>query len=119
MHSFWISVLLLFLLIACITANAIYIHKISNTLIEKIHALSFDAPIDTIKNLILFWQKHRNVIGLTVGNRELDHFSELLTQIYWSHETQNPQEFLRYRRLLGDAVEEISRAEQFNLGTLF
>ena len=120
MKAFWISLLLFGLLLGGIFWNVHYIHKSERYLTELVTSLDTeDRREERLCELESFWQKQRDLFGLSVGFRELDQFEELLTELRWAHEFGTEGEFQKHRALLLDAIEEITRNEKISMGNIF
>ena len=120
MKVFWISLVLFLLLLAGIFWNAHYVRESSEHLTELAEELTEpDEREDTLSELEEFWEKNKNLFGLSVGFRELDHFGEVLVELRWAHDHSLEAEFQKYRALLLDAIEEISRTEKISVGNIF
>ena len=120
MKSFVISLVLFSLLTATIVLNYSYINKCAEFLIGTSEKLSFEAEdAGGIKELEKFWDKNRDIIGLSVSYREIDHFCETLISLRSYYESGNRSEFENSRAILIDAAEELARLERFSVGNIF
>ena len=120
MKAVWISLVLFCLLLGGTALNVWYIHKTAAHFYEAAEALSVPEDREaTLTELENFWERQEPLISLTVSFRELDHFGEIIVQLRWAQELGDEAEFLRYRALLVDAVEELIRTEQFSVENLF
>ena len=120
MHAVWICAALCLLLIFGVCFNAYYIGNQAKFLTQAAEQMQQKEERETLlTETERFWEKHRAWFGLSVGFRELDHFGEVLTNLRWAHDAGNDPEFERYRLLLIDAIEEISRTERLALETIF
>ena len=120
MKVFWVSCALFLALLAGILWNARYIRTSEAYLRETVEELqAVEGRAERLSELEEFWQKRRDLFGLSVGFRELDHFEELLVELRWAHDGGLEAEFQRCRVLLLDAIEEISRNERISVGNIF
>ena len=121
MKAFWISIILFIILIGCIVSNAIYIRKVTDYVTYSVEVLAANESDrkEGLEKLELFWGKHKNIIGLSVGFRELDHFGEIMVGLRWAYDEGDEREFRKYCSLLLDALEEISRSERISIGNIF
>ena len=120
MKAFWISLILFALLLSGIFWNAYYIHQSERTLTDLVTRLeASEAREELLPELERFWEKNRDLFGLSVGFRELDQFEEILIELRWAHEIGDEAEFQRSRALLLDTIKEISRNEQISMGNIF
>ena len=117
---FWVSLTLFLVLLAGIFWNIHYIHKSEAYLTDLVNSLEdTEGREEKLCELEAFWKKHRDRFGLSVGFRELDHFGEVLQELRWAHDFSSEAEFQKYRALLSDAIEEITRNEKLSLGNIF
>ena len=120
MKAFWISLTLFSFLLGGIFWNIHYIHKSEQHLTELVTALDAEERREErLCELESFWEKHRDLFGLSVGFRELDHFGEVLAELRWAHDYGDEADFQRSRALLLDAIEEITRNEKIAMGNIF
>ena len=120
MKAFWFTVALFLILLGCVFLNARFLRRTSEELIGYADQLTEVADREkTVTALERCWDDTRTWISLTVSFQELDHFGELVAQLRWAHDTKNETELIRYRSLLIDAAEELSRTEQFSIENLF
>ena len=120
MKAFWISLVLFLVLLLGIFWNIHYIHESEESLTELVDALDdSENREERLCELELFWEKNRDIFGLSVGFREIDHFGEVLRELRWAQDYGLEAEFQKYRALLLDAIEEITRNEKLSLGNIF
>ena len=120
MKVFWISLTLFFLLLTAIFWNIHYIHENEQYLTELVTSLEeVEGREEKLDELESFWEKHRDFFGLSVSFREIDHFGEVLVELRWAHDFSLEAEFQKYRAMLLDAIEEITRNEKISLGNIF
>ena len=75
MKVFWVTLVLFLVLLAGIFWNAHYIRESEAHLTELAEKLQeSNGREETLYELEAFWEKHRDLFGLSVGFRELDHF---------------------------------------------
>ena len=118
----WVASLCLFLvLIGIIIANAIYVHRVTNHLCGVTEHLQFDdaKAAQALDELAAYWNRHRALVALSIGYRDLDHVCETIICLRAAYDTQSASDFETYRRILSDAAVEISRLERFSLENLF
>ena len=118
MKAVWTSVILLIILLIGVFWNAHYIQSTSKKLYESADALTINSE-DTLHSLEAFWAKNKNLLGISVSFRILDHFGEILSGLRWAKNVNDVKEFERYRLLLCDAIEELEHAEQMNWQAIF
>ena len=120
MKVFWVSLVLFLVLLAGIFWNAHYVRESTEHLTDLAEELKeSEKREDTLSGLEEFWEKNKNLFGLSVGFRELDHFGEVLVELRWAHDHGLEAEFQKYRALLLDAIEEIERNERISVGNIF
>ena len=120
MKVFWISLVLFLVLLAGIFWNAHYVRESTEHLTDLVEELKEpDEREETLTELEGFWEKNKNLFGLSVGFRELDHFGEVLVELRWAHDFGREEDFQKNRALLLDAIEEIERNERISVGNIF
>ena len=120
MKAFWVSLALFLILLGCVFFNARFLRRTSEELIGYAEQLTDTADREeTVAALEACWEDARPWVSLTIAFDETEHFGELVAQLRWAHDTKNETELLRYRSLLTDAAEELSRRERFSLENLF
>ena len=120
MKAVWACVILLVALLLGVWGNARYIHQSAEWLTNMATKLTKEENRDILLDeLETFWEEKRPWFSLSVGFRELDHFAEILSHLRWAHDKKNESEFEKHRRLLEDAIKEITRTEQWSIENIF
>lgn len=122
MKSMATTLLLLLGLLLGVTANYRYINEVKETMNEQIHALPdpMDAGCtDAAGRILDYWKKQEAYVGLSVEYTVLDRVTEQATALYTCAECQDLYGYYTARSLLSDAVDDMSRLEQFSVENLF
>ena len=119
MKSFVIASVLFVLLVGIIVGNAIYVHHVSNHILEQLEVLSLESSADELSSLEEYWTRHRPFVSLSLGYGELDHLTESLLSMKAAHKTRNVSDFERFREICRDAARELTRLERFSPENLF
>ena len=120
MKAFWISLILFSLLLVGIFWNAHYVRESESYLTELVVSLGdAEEREESMDELEEFWEKNKKLFGLSVGFRDIDRVSEIITSLRWAQDYGLEAEFQKYRTLLLDAIEEITRNEKLSLGNIF
>ena len=69
----------------------------------------------TLTELDDLWKKSSPIFSLTVSFREIDYLGETLLSLSSSFESGNKIEFEKYRSLLIDAIDGVSRLEKISV----
>ena len=118
MKSFVAACAIFLVFIGLTVGNAIYVHRVSETLCEGLSTLSPESAVEEIEDLMAYWERHRPLIALSIGHRELDHLSESLLTLRVAHGTSNTENFEQARALARSAAELLARPERFSLENL-
>lgn len=108
MKSFFISTALFVTLIAIITANSIYVGRVTEHLLSEADAVSqenFDT--ERIVHIEEYWSSRKKIIALSTPYRKLDKVDEALISLRCSVESGSADDVLLYRSLLIDALTEL------------
>lgn len=119
MKAFFISLLLFILLIGGIVGNAVYVHRVTDRLLQSLDAISFSSSEAEWDELEDYWDRHRAFVALSISYRELDHFSESLIALRAARDADSSFDFEIYHAIAVDAAREIARLERFSLENLF
>ena len=122
MKSTAMTLLLLLTMLFCIRENYHYINEVKETMNEQIHALPdpLDAGCtDAAGRILDYWKQQENYVGLSVGYHVLDRVTEQASALHVCAQCQDLYGYYTARTLLADAVDDMSRLEQFSLGNLF
>ena len=106
------------LLCVAIVLNYGYINNTANELSALVSALDF-SDIEECKkgvaNIQEKWERSYDIFSLRVSFREIDYLGETLISLSHYCEEGNESEFEKYRKLLLDAIEGVSRLEKFSV----
>ena len=120
MKSFWISLSIFAVLLFLIVCNGIYINQTANELQERISSLPScaDATAAT-SELTDFWEREKNLIGLSVPYEEISALDSYMTELSYAVTYKEENDFEKSRRLALRAAADLRRLEQFTVGNLF
>ncbi len=122
MKSTVVTLLLVLMLLLCIRANNCYINEVKEIMNEQIHALPdpTDASCtDAAGRIRDYWAEQKAYVGLSVEYNVVDRVSEQATALFTCAQCQDLYGYYTARSLLADAVEDMSRLEQFSLENIF
>lgn len=114
MKSLAVAICLLIPALLLTAANAIYINKVVDTLLEQLDVLpEFGAPdcITRAEEVKSFWEDHVGWIRLTVGYPILDAVSEQAALLHSCAMWEDVYGYHAARTLLRDALEDLRRLE--------
>lgn len=119
MRSLIISIVLFLVLLSLTVINVGFIRGSAEYITECAERMADPSGReDILSELEDFWSRKHDIIGLTVPYTQLDHLSEVLVCVRCAHEAGDENEFQKYRALLVDAAEGISRTERFSIGNI-
>lgn len=116
MRSLYISLTLFCLLIACVICNSIFIHHSADTILEYSTAPTDAADID---DLCDFWEKRRELIGLSVSEIKLENIDRIVVSIRCDFNSGDEASLEKDLVLLADAAEGLKRHERISLENIF
>jgi hypothetical protein len=119
--SFFLSLLLLALLICGVVWNYIYINDVfasMNTLLDALPEVNDPACPAACEVLSAEWKKHTDRVGLSVCFNVLDRVSEQVELLSVCASCGDRYGFEASRELLRDALDDIRRLERFSVGNL-
>lgn len=121
MKSFWISLLLLLLMLCGIAGNAVYINHVAdvlNRMTEELPDLGEENCTTDAEALRDYWERNAPYIGLSVGYPVADRISEQAAVL---SACAACGDFYGYRSalaLLRDAIGDVRRLERFSIENL-
>lgn len=120
MRSFYLSIFLFIILVIGIISNAVYVIDSSEYLKNAAESLTkADGREENLYRLEEFWSKNQELINISVSNMQLDGVGKIIVSLRCAHEADDESEFLKNCALLGDAADELCRAERLSIGTVF
>ena len=122
MRVFWVSLILAGLMLAGIGINYIYINDVSDELYRQLDAMpDAEAPncIMAANALCEYWEKHVDIVGLSVSYTIVDRLSEQAATLVACAECGDFYGFRTALALTRDAVGDMRRLETFSIGNLF
>ena len=118
MKTLFITVAVFILLCTAMTLNYRYINDTAEELTALTSSLDITNKEDCEAKVIKIkekWEKSTDIFSLSVSFREIDYLGEVLISLSHYCEEGNAGEFERYRLLLLDAIEGVSRLERFSV----
>ncbi len=123
MKTFILACVVLGLILGGITANALFIHKISTELIEKVsrlpesieHTELFAACLETVNELDETMKKHRLALSITVTHADLEGTENLLLRLRAACREKNADDYGAARELLIAKIHNLQESEGFSL----
>ena len=122
MKVFWLSIVLLFLLLGAIVCNYCFINRVADRLEGALDAMPDVGSADCVEATRAFlseWEDSVDVIGLSVSYPIVDRVSEQAITLVACAECGDLYGFRTALALLRDAVGDMRRLEQFSLENLF
>lgn len=102
-----------------IFANNVYIRHCADHISACVSDDIFEKdPAEAIDELERFWKSNHEIVGLSVGYKELDRMSDLIIDLKTYFELGNVSEVKRIREMIVEGADEISRLERFSLENL-
>ena len=119
MRSVVISLFLFALLVFLTAVNVKFIGDSEKYIVSLAEEMANESGReDALSSLEDFWNRRKDIIGLTVSYTQLDRMSEMLVCARCAYDAKNEHEFQKYRALIIDAAEGISRTEKFSIGNI-
>ncbi len=121
MKSFYISIVILAIILATVTANFIFINNVSKNLTEHITRLletPFEQREAEISELEQYWEKTREFVSMSVRYTEIDRVDDYVIMISASYKDGNIHDCNQALNLMRDAAEELARLEKFSFGNI-
>ena len=122
MRAFAVAMILLGLMLGGIVWNYIYINEVSDALndrLERLSEIGSEGCVAEAAELLVFWKRHVDTVGLSVEFIVVDRVSEQAKTLLTCAETGDRYGFAIARTLLGDAIEDMRRLERFEIGNIF
>ena len=120
MKTFVIALCVFGLLLLAITANFLYINRITQKLSALLDHMDTTEQAETsFAELEALWAQNRTMIGLSVPFLELRNMDEQLAQMRVALAEGEKIDFLLARALAGETVRHIGRLERFSWECIF
>ena len=120
MRSFITAILLFVILIASVTANALYINsvcsKIDATAESLTNASNKQALISELKSL---WKKNVKIFNLSIRVNEIERMNDLIESLSASYDAQNDAEFKKYCTLISELAQDLAHYETLSFRSIF
>ena len=118
MKTLFITATVFILLCVSMFLNYRYINNTVEELTDLTNSLDIGNKEECEKKVLQIkekWEKSTPIFSLSVSFREIDYLGEVLISLSHYCETSNESEFERYRLLLLDAIDGVSRLERFSV----
>jgi hypothetical protein len=122
MRAFWISIVLLFVLLGAIVCNYCFINRVANRLEQALDAMPDIESTDCAEATRAFladWEESIDLVGLSVSYPIVDRVSEQAITLVACAECGDLYGYRTALALLRDALGDMRRLEKFSLGNLF
>ena len=118
MKTLFITATVFLLLCIALFLNYKYINNTVEELTDLTNSLDITNKKECEETLLKItekWEKSTDIFSLSVSFREIDYLGEVLISLSHYCKVGNEGEFERYRQLLLDAIEGVSRLERFSI----
>ena len=118
MKSIFITSTVFILLCTAMVLNYNYINNTAEELTALANSLDLSDKEECEKTVLEIkekWERSTDIFSLSVSFREIDYLGEVLISLSHYCKVGNEGEFERYRQLLLDAIEGVSRLERFSI----
>ena len=110
MKSFIISIIIFFILLFLVIANAFYVHKICNEILELTFLIS-ENDIDNANKLCNIWKKHEATFSISIHDSKIERLTELVENIKSAVTIGNGADLEKNVTLLRELLEELKKNE--------
>lgn len=119
MKALPVSLILFSLLIVCLTANAMFIKSFTKSLSCAADELaSPNGREEKLTELETYWEKNREIVGLSVSHIQLDKFGDIIINLRQAHRYSDEAEFQRNLTLLRELARNLERTERISFENL-
>lgn len=121
MKSFYISIVILALIILIISLNFMYINNVSKNLTESvshIQSLPFEEREAEVRRLEQYWEQERKIVSLSVRYTEIDRVDDYVISVSASYRDGNVHDCNQALALMLDAAKELARLEKFDFSNI-
>lgn len=123
MRSFFLTLLLLAVMLAVIGANFIFINRLGDQLTARVNALPAQtgdtAAAKEIMSLEKDWIDVHHLVSFSVSFKELNRVTEQVTALRVWYLAGEDAEYQNARAQLLLAIEEMRRLERFSMDNIF
>lgn len=120
MKTFYVSLLLLALLIAAILLNTCFIQKTTSEMLRIIESLPpCEEATNAVSALNAYWEDHKTAVGFSASEVAVCDLETRLIELYSATEQKNTDGFATAVRLTRTAILRIQNAEQITVENLF
>lgn len=118
MKTLFITATVFLLLCIAMFLNYQYINNTVEELTDLTNSLDITNKKEceeTILKITEKWEKSTDIFSLSVSFREIDYLGEVLISLSHYCKVGNESEFEKYKELLLDAIDGVSRLERFSV----
>ena len=118
MKTLFITATVFLLLCIALFLNYKYINNTVEELTDLTNSLDITNKKEceeTILKITEKWEKSTDIFSLSVSFREIDYLGEVLISLSHYCKVGNESEFEKYKELLLDAIDGVSRLERFSV----
>lgn len=117
MKYLYISLILLFAVIAFTAVSSIYIYNVSQNMLGMIDDLEnteLSAAAEKVTTIQEYWNCNRKMISLTVPNVQIDKTESYLSTLQYAFDHNDSEEYRKVLKLLKNSMNELSRLEKLS-----
>lgn len=118
MKTLFITATVFLLLCIALFLNYKYINNTVEELTDLTNSLDITNKKECEETLLKItekWEKSTDIFSLSVSFREIDYLGEVLISLSHYCKVGNESEFEKYKELLLDAIDGVSRLERFSV----
>lgn len=120
MKTFYVSLLLLALLIAVIFLNTAFVQSTTGEMLRMLADLPpCDGAAEAVNALAAYWEEHKTAVGLSANEDALLDLETRLAELASAVEQKQASDFATATRLTRRAILRIRDAERFTADNLF
>ncbi len=122
MKSFYMTLVLFLLLVACVAWNYLYINKVTNEMKEMLAEVGETIGAESEARahaMVEYWDREEGYVGLSVEYSILDRVKEQALLLEHCARMGDVFGYHAAYAMLGDALEDLGRLEQFSIDNLF
>ena len=119
MKSFVTVLILLFIIIALVIVNSIYVTSVFSQLSDLAEGIINGYGNDGVENILSLWQKSKALLSFSIEADELERMNDLIESLKLASETENTHDLNKYCRLISELSDELMNYERVSLQSLF
>ena len=115
-----IAVIILFILIITVTANAVYIKTVTDDLTEKLKNIDIYSAnaYENFLNAEKFFRKHEKFISLSVSHEDLSNIEDSFSELIGASLVGKISEMSIIKSRLEDTILHLGRLSGFNIDSI-